>query len=48
MTTRYRILWIGRCGFGLVWRGREHQFYRNCDGSMSKRWTHESFDKVGR
>lgn len=38
-----KILWIGRAGFGFVWRGTEHQFYRNVDGSMAKRWTHHSF-----
>jgi hypothetical protein len=33
-------LWIGRGGVGFVWRGTEHQFYRDLDGSMGKRWTH--------
>lgn len=39
---RYRLLWIGRAGFGVVWRGVEHQFYRDLDGSMGKPWTHQN------
>lgn len=38
-----RVLWVGRGGFGLVWRGVEHQFYRDLDGSMGQPWTHERF-----
>jgi hypothetical protein len=38
-----KYLWVGRCGFGFVWLGTEHQFYRDCDGSMGKRWTHDEF-----
>jgi hypothetical protein len=41
-----KVLWVGRAGFGFVWRGVEHQFYRDLDGSMKKRWTHYSFDGV--
>lgn len=36
----FRLLWVGRGGFGLVWRGVEHQFYRDLDGSMGRPWTH--------
>lgn len=35
-----KILWIGRSGFGFIWRGVEHQFYLDLDGSMGQRWTH--------
>lgn len=36
----FKLLWAGCYGFGFVWRGVEHQFYRDIDGSMGKRWTH--------
>jgi hypothetical protein len=39
----FRLLWIGWAGCGFVWRGTEHQFYRDLDGSMGRRWTHHSF-----
>ena len=39
---RFRLLWIGRAGFGVVWRGVEHQFYRDLDGSMGGPWTHQN------
>lgn len=38
----FKFLWIGRWGFGFVWLGTEHQFYRDMDGSMGKRLTHMS------
>jgi hypothetical protein len=42
---RLRLLWIGRCGLGYIWRGTEHQLYRNIDGSMDSYWTHHSFPR---
>ncbi len=42
--TFFRLLWIGRGGFGFIWRGVEHQFYRDLDGSMGQRWTHDRLD----
>jgi len=32
----FKLLWVGLGGFGWVWRGIEHQVYRNLDGSMPK------------
>jgi hypothetical protein len=39
----FKILWVGRAGLGFVWRGIEHQLYRNLDGSMGRFLTHQAF-----
>lgn len=36
----FKLLWVGCAGCGYVWRGTEHQWYRNLDGSMNAWLTH--------